>query len=184
MYRRLQIIAAVVLSCCLVFCASAADQPKGDPFLADASQGLASVASKPEPSPASAAVETDLPIQYASDFRDGKFDRDRIVPVGSLSLYSWTLLKREPRGLRITIPWHQGKQKQTLGYVGTSGLATGPHLDYRLQIKGRFVDPLRLKLPQGDPVPVKARERFERVREGRIAALNQAQPALVLEAAM
>ena len=76
------------------------------------------------------------------------------------------------------------KQKQIVGYVGTSGLATGPHLDYRLRVDGRFVDPLRLKLPQGEPVPVQAREQFERVREGRLAALHQAQPALVLEAAM
>jgi len=117
MHRRFVDFAVAVLPCCLVLCASAADQPNGKPSRTDASQGPESVVPKQEPSSESAAepLDTDLPIRYAVDFRDGNFDREHIVPVGSLTLYSWTLLKREPRGLRITIPWHQGKEKPTLG---------------------------------------------------------------------
>lgn len=45
------------------------------------------------------------------------------------------------------------KQDQILGYVGSTGLATGPHLDYRIKINNRFVNPLTLKMPRGKSIP-------------------------------
>ena len=66
----------------------------------------------------------------------------------------------------------------------SSGLSTGPHLDYRLKVRGRFVDPLKMSFPTGKPIAVKSRERFLAVRDIRLAELDAAQPALVLEAAM
>jgi hypothetical protein len=51
-------------------------------------------------------------------------------------------------------------------------------------VNGRFVDPLKVRFPRGEPVPVRGLERFERVRETRIAELGLANPSLVLEAGM
>ena len=45
------------------------------------------------------------------------------------------------------------RQGEVVGYVGSSGLATGPHLDYRVQHQGRWIDPLSIKSVPADPIP-------------------------------
>ncbi len=44
-------------------------------------------------------------------------------------------------------------QGDVVGYVGSTGLSTGPHLDYRVQKNGRWLDPLSLKSEPADPIP-------------------------------
>ena len=44
------------------------------------------------------------------------------------------------------------KQGETIGYVGSTGLATGPHVCYRFWKDGRQVDPFKEKLPPGEPI--------------------------------
>jgi murein DD-endopeptidase MepM/ murein hydrolase activator NlpD len=90
-------------------------------------------------------------------------------------------LSRYGAGLRVG---QRVRQKQVIGYVGASGLATGPHLDFRVQINGRYVDPLRLDFPSGEPIPMEERERFEEVKDLRLAELREAQPPVTLEAAL
>jgi murein DD-endopeptidase MepM/ murein hydrolase activator NlpD len=51
-------------------------------------------------------------------------------------------------------------QGQTIGLVGSTGLATGPHVCYRFWKNGVQVDALRLKLPNGEPMSWKNKERF------------------------
>lgn len=51
-------------------------------------------------------------------------------------------------------------QGDVIGKVGSTGLATGPHVCYRFWVNGKQVDPLRLKLPNSEPMNKKYRERF------------------------
>ena len=53
------------------------------------------------------------------------------------------------------------KQGQTIGYVGMTGTATGPHLDFRLQKNGTYIDPLKFKSPSAEPVRKENMEAFK-----------------------
>lgn len=68
------------------------------------------------------------------------------------------------RGVRPGVRILQG---QTIGRVGATGLATGPHLDYRMSKNGKFVDPLleHRNLPPGVPVPQRHLAAFRETRE-------------------
>lgn len=67
-------------------------------------------------------------------------------------------LSRYARGIRRGVKVRQG---QVIGYVGASGYATGPHLDFRVRKDGRFVNPRTLKLPPAAPVPDDLRPAFD-----------------------
>ena len=58
-------------------------------------------------------------------------------------------LSRFAKGIRKGVQVTQG---QVIGYVGATGYATGPHLDYRVKCGGHFVNPRTLKLPAAAPV--------------------------------
>jgi len=68
------------------------------------------------------------------------------------------------------------KQKQIIGYVGSTGLSTGPHLDYRLVKDGRFRNPLKETFPTGLPIKKGEMESFEKRRDEMVAWLEGETP--------
>jgi murein DD-endopeptidase MepM/ murein hydrolase activator NlpD len=94
------------------------------------------------------AAPTGTPIMAAADGRvlsigtNGGFGKQIVLAHGNeYRTYYGHLSKFKP-GLRVG---SQVKQKQIIGYVGSTGLSTGPHLDYRLQQHGTFKNPFALK---------------------------------------
>jgi len=69
---------------------------------------------------------------------------------GHLSAYA--------KGLRVGQRVSQG---DVIGYVGMTGLATGPHLHYEFRVNGTHQDPLRRILPPGPPITAELRSAFE-----------------------
>lgn len=52
------------------------------------------------------------------------------------------------------------EQGQIIGYVGATGLATGPHLHYELHVNGKYQNPLTFKFPGAAPIPAEHRQAF------------------------
>lgn len=86
---------------------------------------------------------------------------------GYVSYYAH--LSRFAQGLRVG---QRLNQKQVIGYVGSTGLSTGPHLCFRLAKEGSYVNPALLHAARGEPLPSRARERFAAHSDELLAALD------------
>ena len=85
----------------------------------------------------------------------------RVRHAGGVETY-YAHLSRYARGVR---PGTSVGQNQLVGYVGQTGHATGPHLDFRVSVNGKFVNPLTFRSTGGEPLPSVELARFQRATQ-------------------
>lgn len=72
-------------------------------------------------------------------------------------------------------------QGQVIGYVGSTGTSTGPHLDYRIWKNGTNIDPLKVPQEPAEPIKQENMADFEHIRDRIIAELNgEASPEMIV----
>jgi murein DD-endopeptidase MepM/ murein hydrolase activator NlpD len=62
-------------------------------------------------------------------------------------------------------PGKRVRQGQVIGFVGSTGMSTGAHVHYEILVNGRFVDPMRIKLPRGRSLDGPLMANFEKERD-------------------
>jgi murein DD-endopeptidase MepM/ murein hydrolase activator NlpD len=113
------------------------------------------------------AVSSGTVVSATSDGANGRMVRLRHA--GGYETY-YLHLSAFAAGIRAGARVSQG---QIIGRVGSTGLASGPHLDYRLRKNGTFVNPLaeHRRMPPGEAIPPSARPAFEATRDRALARL-------------
>lgn len=128
------------------------------------------------------AEDTGAPIFAAGNGTIIKADWDsggygRKIEIQHLNGYAthYAHLSGFARGIQ---PGARVRQGQIIGYVGNTGLSTGPHLHYEVLINGSFVDPMRIRLPRGRELEGSMFVEFDRERKRIDAILERgaAQP--------
>src|ERR1044072_270864 len=80
-------------------------------------------------------------------------------------------------------PGKRVRQGQVIGFVGSTGMSTGAHVHYEILVNGRFVDPMRVKLPRGRSLEGAVMAGFEKERDRLDAMMsNRGNAARVSEA--
>lgn len=101
--------------------------------------------------------------------RKGGYGSTVIIQHGSSYSTLYAHLSNYARGIRTG---SRIKQGQTIGYVGSSGLATGPHLHYEFRLNGVHRNPLTVKLPDVQPLPKQYMADFKTHANQLIVSLN------------
>lgn len=122
------------------------------------------------------AAATGTPIKASGDGKiiwrgtKGGYGRTVIIQHGGNITTLYAHMSRYQRGVNKGSRVQQG---DIIGYVGASGLATGPHLHYEFRINGVHKDPLTVALPQAESVPASEMELFQDQAGDLMAELDQ-----------
>ncbi len=121
------------------------------------------------------AAPTGTPIKAAGDgkiiFRGRKGGYGNVIIIQHTGVYRtlYGHMSRFRGGLSVGSHVRQG---QVIGYVGMTGLATGPHLHYEFLVNGTHRNPLTVKLPNASPIAAKYRAAFEAQAKTLMARLD------------
>lgn len=121
------------------------------------------------------AARRGTPIRAAGDgkviFKGRKGGYGRVIILQHGTTYStlYAHLNSYNRKLRVG---SKVKQGQTIAYVGSSGLTTGPHLHYEFRVNGVHRNPLTVRLPISKPVPERYKADFELMTAPKLAQLD------------
>ncbi|MDZ7661243.1 peptidoglycan DD-metalloendopeptidase family protein [Thiohalophilus sp.] len=128
------------------------------------------------------AARSGTPIQAAGDgkivYRGWKGGYGRVIILQHGGRYStlYAHMSGFKGSLRVG---SRVKQGQTIGFVGSSGRATGPHLHYEFRVDGTHRDPLTVKLPDAEPIKAAYKTDFTQLAEKRLAQLDAARPSML-----
>lgn len=121
------------------------------------------------------AAPTGTPIKATGDGKivhlgtKGGYGRTIIVKHGTAYQTLYAHMSSYRKGLRVG---SRVKQGQVIGYVGASGLASGPHLHYEFLVNGVHRNPMSVSLPRAEPVPRPERLRFKHESQPLLAQLD------------
>ncbi len=121
------------------------------------------------------AASTGTPVKATGDgviklaARKGGYGRAIIIQHGGKYSTLYGHLSRYGRGIKRG---KHVKQGQIIGYVGMTGLATGPHLHYEFQVNGVHRNPLTVKLPKAMRIPDDLMDEFKSQTEPLLAQLS------------
>jgi murein DD-endopeptidase MepM/ murein hydrolase activator NlpD len=122
------------------------------------------------------AAPTGTPIRSVGDgvvveARYAKYN-GRYVKIRHNSVYTTQYLHMSgfAKGIREGVRVRQG---QVIGYVGSTGLANGPHLCFRFWKNGQQVDALRVELPPSEPVAEKYRSAYDVIKDKIVSDLDK-----------
>ncbi|OEY66530.1 OapA family protein [Marinobacter sp. X15-166B] len=120
------------------------------------------------------AAATGTPIKATGDGRvihvgrKGGYGNTVVLQHGNNITTLYAHMSKYGRGIKSGT---RVKQGQIIGYVGATGLATGPHLHYEFRVNGTHRNPVTVKLPDAAPVPKAQLAHFKAATQGALAQL-------------
>lgn len=129
------------------------------------------------------AASRGTPIKAAGDGKviyagkKGGYGNVVIIQHGQTYKTLYAHISKFRKGIRTGV---RVKQGQTIAYVGSTGLATGPHLHYEFYVNGAVRNPVTVQLPKAQAIPQEELQRFFRYTQPLLAELDPATPTTKL----